>query len=95
MLRAVSFGRFAPNTLYNRQALNEQLNQIRQTGIAYSMEECTLDINGVATPIMSATRFPFGALNLAIPAVTFTPGAQAKAVSVLQAASERIRRQYV
>lgn len=93
-LRAVSFEEFTPNTLSTKASLIRELDQVKESGVAFSMQEYTLGIVGVGVPILSSTGFPIGSLNLAIPAVRYTADTGEIAKSVLQNAAERLQRQF-
>jgi DNA-binding IclR family transcriptional regulator len=94
-LRALSFERFTPTTITTKKALNAELAEVHNTGIAFSMEEYTPGIVGVGVPILSTSGFPLGSLNLAIPSVRYSDEVRDRATVVLKAAAERIRRQYL
>jgi DNA-binding IclR family transcriptional regulator len=46
--------------------------EIKATGFAYSREEFTVGITGVATAVRDKAKF-YGAVNLAVPSARFTP----------------------
>jgi DNA-binding IclR family transcriptional regulator len=94
-LRGVTFERFTNRTITSKKALTKELEEVKEKGIAFSLEEYTPGIIGVGVAILSATGFPLGSLNLAIPAVRYSDEIGAKAGAVLQSAAERIRRQFV
>ncbi len=90
-LQAVHFERFTARTLSSKKALIAQLQEVRESGVAFSHEEYTPGIIGVGVPVLSGAGFPLGSLNLAIPAVRFNPSVERKAVSTLKEAAERLR----
>jgi DNA-binding IclR family transcriptional regulator len=59
------------------------------------MDEYTPGIVGVGVPVLSSSGFPLGSLNVAIPSVRYSERVGARAVAVLQAAAERVRRDYI
>lgn len=70
-LRSVKLEAITPGTITSKRRLKEELFEIRERGFAYSHEEFTPGIVGIATPVELDGRL-IGALNLAIPAVRFT-----------------------
>ncbi|BCG04484.1 IclR family transcriptional regulator (plasmid) [Paraburkholderia sp. PGU19] len=93
-LRSVTFERFTPNTITTKESLVDQLNQIRESGVAFSIEEYTPGIVGIGVAILSSTGFPIGSLNLAIPSVRYSEATGVRAQEVLRDAADRLRRQY-
>lgn len=57
-----------PATLVTRASIEEQLEIFRETGIAFSLEEWTSGIVGIAIAIVGTDGFPIGSVNFAIPA---------------------------
>jgi DNA-binding IclR family transcriptional regulator len=93
-LRSLTFERFTKNTISTKKALLATLEDVRKQGFATSIEEYTPGIVGVGVPILSASGFPLGSLNLAIPTVRYSNEIGERAVAILQAATARIQRQY-
>ncbi|WP_345817430.1 IclR family transcriptional regulator (plasmid) [Paraburkholderia sp. PREW-6R] len=93
-LRSVIFQQFTPNTLSSKEALILELDEIREKGVAFSMQEYTPGIVGVGVPVLSSTGFPIGSLNLAIPSVRYSAAVGSRAQAILQDAANRLRRQY-
>jgi DNA-binding IclR family transcriptional regulator len=95
-LRNVKFEALTPNTITSKRRLREELSAIRGGGFAYSHEEFTLGIIGIATPVEHDGRL-LGALNLAVPAVrynqdrdaVFRRHLQAMTATLLQAIAAR------
>ena len=71
-LRQVSFERATPATIRSARALRAQLREIRQTGMAFSFDEWTPGITGMARPILSPTGDVLASINVAVPSVRFT-----------------------
>ena len=71
-LDRVSFEPITPATLRAAASLHEQVTAARKDGYAYSCEEFTPGITGIATAVSHEGRL-FGALNLAVPTARFTP----------------------
>ena len=93
-LSNVKLEKFTPRTTTSKRALAVELDEVRRTGAATSVEEYTVGIVGVGVAILSAAGFPLGALNVAIPTVRYGPSVHSKAVAILQSSAERIRRQF-
>jgi DNA-binding IclR family transcriptional regulator len=88
----VRFNAATPATLKSASAVRKQLNAIRETGVAYSHEEWTPGIIGIAVPVLDAGNAPVGAINVAVPAVRFSPGVKAKAEAALKRVTDDLRR---
>jgi DNA-binding IclR family transcriptional regulator len=71
-LRKVTLEPITPRTIISKRRLREDLAVSRQSGFAYSYEEFTPGIVGIATAVEHNGRF-LGALNLAVPTIRFTP----------------------
>ncbi|WP_254067844.1 IclR family transcriptional regulator [Burkholderia sp. L27(2015)] len=94
-MRAVTFQRFTKNTISSKKALLAALEDVRKKGFAQSSEEYTPGIVGVGAPILSASGFPLGSLNLAIPAVRYSKEIGERAIAILTTSAARIQRQYL
>ncbi len=69
-LKTVTFEAITPQTITAKRRLREEMMAVRQSSFAYSREEFTPGITGIATQVEHDGRF-FGALNLAVPTVRF------------------------
>ena len=94
-IKTVKMQAITPKTITAKKALLAQIETIRQTGVAYSMDEYTPGIVGVGVPVLSSSGFPLGSLNVAIPSVRYSERVGARAVAVLEAAAERVQRDYI
>jgi len=65
-----------PHTIRSRNRLKKEIQDVRAAGFAYSRDEFTLGITAIATAVRTETKF-YGAINLAVPTVRFTPGRDA------------------
>ncbi|WP_284945985.1 IclR family transcriptional regulator [Acidisoma cladoniae] len=92
-IRRISFESRTPSTIKTAGALRKNLAKIVAQGFAYSYEEWTPGIIGVAKPILDEAMRPVGAVNLAIPAVRFNPDAAKLFEAALTSAVDAIRRQ--
>jgi len=70
-LDRLAFEAITPHTLHSRKSLRRQVAAARDEGFAYSREEFTPGITGIAIAVGPA-RAPLGALNLAVPSARFT-----------------------
>jgi DNA-binding IclR family transcriptional regulator len=93
-MRGVTFQRFTKNTISSKKALLTTLEDVRAKGFAHSLEEYTPGIVGIGVPILSASGFPLGSLNLAIPAVRYSKEIGERAIEILTTSAARIQRQY-
>lgn len=92
-LRRVSFEARTPNTIRNVRALRKDLATIAERGVAYSHEEWTPGIIGIARPLLDEMGRPLGAVNLAVPAVRYDAAAGRRFEQELARAVDAIRRQ--
>jgi DNA-binding IclR family transcriptional regulator len=70
-LAKVEFQAITKKTISSVKELRRELGKARQTGIAYSFEEFTPGIVGLAKAILSESGEPVGSINVALPAVRF------------------------
>jgi len=91
-LANVRFEPATPRTLSSVGGLKKQIAAIRASGFAYSYEEWTPGIVGIATGVLGADGYILGALNVALPAPRFNEAAQAKCEHALHRATEGLRR---
>ncbi|MER9947248.1 IclR family transcriptional regulator [Mesorhizobium sp. M0047] len=90
-LGRTKFRQITPRTITKAQELRDQLENIRDTGFAYSFDEFTPGITGIAKAVLSASGTPLASLNVTIPSARFTDSLRAsvedtiaKAVSALE-----------
>jgi DNA-binding IclR family transcriptional regulator len=91
-LANVRFEPVTPETLKSVGALKKQLASIRASGFAYSREEWTPGIVGIATAVLGADGYVLGAINVAIPVPRFNEAAQTKCEHALSHAVGGLRR---
>lgn len=65
-----------PQTILSKRRLRQEIDAIRSSGFAYSLEEFTPGISAIATAVRRSGEF-LGALNVAVPTVRFTPEREA------------------
>lgn len=92
-LDGVSFQPITANTLSSATELRRQLDKIRREGIAYSLEEFTPGIIGLAKAVLGEGGEALGSLNVALPAVRYNPRAEALITDALDEAVAELHRQ--
>jgi DNA-binding IclR family transcriptional regulator len=70
-LARTTFQKITPHTL-SATALRKELQQVSKEGVAYSREESTLGIVGLAVPVLNTNQAPIASINIALPTVRFT-----------------------
>jgi IclR family acetate operon transcriptional repressor len=71
MKKKIRLTRFTPNSLTSWKQLQGEIEKIRETGIAYDLEEHTLGISAVGTPIMGPEG-EIAAISVPTPSVRFS-----------------------
>ena len=92
-LERVTFKPATPATLRSVRALRTQLRVIRQEGMAFSFEEWTPGITGMARPVLSPSGDALASVNVAIPSVRYNDKMRADVAEALRAAVEAIEGQ--
>ncbi|MGH8032957.1 MAG: IclR family transcriptional regulator [Luteimonas sp.] len=75
------------HTITTVTALRRELKTVRREGVAWSVEEYTPGIVGVAVPVLDATGAPAGAFNISVPSVRDDPERRRRLVATLQDAA--------
>lgn len=83
-LLRVRFTPMFPNTITSVAELRKQIDTIRRERVAYSVEEFTLGIVGIAVPIGAGTGVPLASLNVAMPAIRDDPKSRERVISALR-----------
>lgn len=91
-LSRVVFEQITPNTITNAEALHNELDRVRSSGVAFVVEEFTPGIAGVARPILSASGYPLASINIAVPVPRFDEALRNLCVLTLGKATEMISR---
>jgi DNA-binding IclR family transcriptional regulator len=91
--RQVSFEPATPATIRSSRALRAQLREIRREGLAFSFEEWTPGIIGMARPILSSGNEVIASINVAIPSVRFTDRLRDQVAEALLKAAETVQTQ--
>jgi DNA-binding IclR family transcriptional regulator len=91
-LSNVVFEAVTPKTLSSAAELRQQLDKARRTGIAYSFEEFTPGIIGLAKAVLSEKGEPVGSINVALPAVRYDPQADKLITETLVQAGQELER---
>lgn len=92
-LRRVTFEPATPRTIRSADVLREQLKVIRKERLAYSFDEWTPGITGMARPIMSAEGDVLASLNVAMPSLRYNETVRMLVADALRQAVDRIERQ--
>jgi len=91
-LARLNFEEIAPNTLRDVASLREELAEIRSTGISRSVEEFTIGIAGLGTPILAQDGYPLGAISVVLPVVRLNAQTRTSAEHSLREAAVDIAR---
>ena len=83
-LRKVAFEPITPKTIRSAAQLWREIAQVRERGIAFSLEEFTPGICGIGVAIKARSGFPVGSLTLAIPTVRFNADSKQRGITVLE-----------
>jgi len=75
VLENYTFQKFTRKTLLTREALEKELEKIRQAGTALDNEEGTLGVICVGAPIFNHLHEPFSAMSISIPKMRYNPKA--------------------
>jgi DNA-binding IclR family transcriptional regulator len=86
----VKFEAATASTIQSVRTLRAQLQEIRDTGVAFSFQEWTPGIVGIGRPIVSDSGEVLGALNVAMPSVRYTDETRALTIEALAKAAELI-----
>lgn len=92
-LRRVEFEPATPATLRSSRTLRSQLREIREEGVAYSYDEWTPGITGMARPVLAPSGDVLASVNVAVPSVRFGDAVRAQVSDALQRAAEAIQQQ--
>lgn len=79
--------RFTPNTITDFQAMEEELQRVRERGYAFDNEEHELGIYCIAIPIFDHTCYPKYAISISFPQVRLNDELQDKSLKLLYSAS--------
>lgn len=89
-LGRVVFEPITPNTLTSSADLKRQLETVRREGVAYSFEEFTLGIIGMAMPVLSESGHPLASINIAMPAVRYNSRVREHIIETLGNATAKL-----
>lgn len=71
ILQTLAMPKVTEHTKTSADALRKELRKVAKEGVAYSFEEFTPGIVGVAVPVFNGENRPIGAVNVAVPAVRY------------------------
>lgn len=89
-LSKLAFARITPRTIGSSRRLLSELRRAAADGVAYSFEEFTPGIIGVAVPVLDQRRYPIGALNVAIPTVRYGEATRRRVIESLRIAARSL-----
>lgn len=89
--RRVKFEPTTGATIRTPRALRSQLQKIRREGLAYSFEEWTPGITGMARAVLSSSGDVLASVNVAVPSVRFNEVLRAQVADALLRAVDAIR----
>jgi len=89
-LSKLTFARITPRTIGSSRRLTSELRRAAIEGVAYSFEEFTPGIVGVAVPVSDQRRYPIGALNVAIPTVRYGEATRLRVIESLRIAARSL-----
>lgn len=92
-LSGVRFERITPKSITTVSALRREIETIRRTGLAYSFEEFTPGIVGVASAVLGPSGHPLASLNIAMPAIRSNRDTLERAGQLLQRGTREILQQ--
>ena len=81
-----------PHTLTTPTALDAELGQVRETGLAVAVEEYEIGLNAVAAPIRDRTGDVVAALSVSGPAYRLGPDRLATLAAPLRAGAAEVSR---
>ncbi|WP_304174052.1 IclR family transcriptional regulator [Limnochorda pilosa] len=82
--------RFTPNTITDFFQLEKELEQIRQTGIAYDREEHEPGVRCAAAPVFDLTGRVCAAVSVAVPILRLPPGRLEELAGLVKQATQAI-----
>ena len=86
-LASVKLQAFTKKTIIRAAELKKELKRIRKDGLAWSLEEYTPGIIGLAVPVLDAQDMQAGSLNIAYPAARDSAVLRKRLEAVLRAAA--------
>ncbi|HWK45430.1 MAG TPA: IclR family transcriptional regulator [Stellaceae bacterium] len=87
----VRFEATTPTTLKSVKALRQQLAAVRKSGFAFSHQEWTPGIVGIAVPLLDITGAPLGSINVAIPSARFDATKESHVKKMLRRSCDGLR----
>lgn len=93
MIREYGLPRLTHNTITNKQALMECLEEVRKNGVAYDDEECEEGMSCVACPIRDYTGRIIGGVSISGPTVRVNRMIHSPKLSYLHEAAKQISRE--
>ncbi len=94
LLDALPMPRLGPRAISDKSVLREELDEIKQSGVALCVEESARGVVAVAVPVAGTTDVP-AALGISLPLARFSPARQDELVSHLRRTAENIAQAWV
>jgi DNA-binding IclR family transcriptional regulator len=83
------------HTITSASALRRELKEVRRNGVAWSIEEYTPGIVGLAVPVFDPDGKVLGAFNVAMPSVRDTPQSRTLLVATLKDAAASLQKDLI
>ena len=91
-LSTVTFEATTTRTIGSVEALRREVGAVRQRGTAYSFEEYTPGIVGLAKAVLGTDGELLGSINVAMPTVRYNPDSDRVVVEALESAKDDLER---
>jgi DNA-binding IclR family transcriptional regulator len=91
-INSVQFEAITANTVTSKAQLRKQLDLARREGVAFSFEEFTPGIIGLAKAVLTEEGEPLGSINVAMPAVRFSEQLKELIITVLTQAEKELEK---
>jgi DNA-binding IclR family transcriptional regulator len=72
LLDGMSFGKTGPNTITDRERFKDELERVRETGVAYNLEEVIEGVHALSSPVRKGEVGVHGAISITGPAKRLT-----------------------
>lgn len=89
-LQRMQFERLTNSTLMSTKALKEDLAKVKAEGVAFSYEEYSSGVVGIAAPILDSSSYPIAVVNFIIPSARLTERLSSTCANALLEATKTI-----
>lgn len=90
IISRMTFERVTENTKTSAELLRKELRKITREGVAYSFQEYTPGIVGMAVPLLDEHHAPLGAVNIALPVIRYTSARNPELIEALTSTAAAI-----